>query len=189
MTLRHTATCGYVSFVSWRDSLMEVPPSSETQGTCQKSRTKFLIFLCTHVPTSWWHVKNSGTGHISTFFWGKGETGTPPLGQGFQTAWTITGQNIHWLFIKSGFSVLTFCDPGVCLCQMFPWTNLKSGSSLLTFRDLSSHICQIFMRMARWGDLHFRNISDFLIRIWDFFGPNIWNFVWNGSIWLGRSSY
>ena len=64
-----------------------------------------------------------------------------PLGiqaekQGFRTAWLITGQK-------------------------FPWKNLKSGSSLLTFRDLSSHICQIFMRMARWGDLHFRKSLDF----------------------------
>ena len=39
--------------------------------------------------------------------------------------------------------------------------NLKSGLGWLVFWDLSSHICQIFMRMARWGDLHFRKISDF----------------------------
>ena len=70
-----------------------------------------------------------------------GPRGWAPLGievekQGFRTAWLITGQK-------------------------FPWKNLKSGSSLLTFRDLSSHICQIFMRMARWGDLHFRKSLDF----------------------------
>ena len=84
------------------------------------------------------------------------------LGQGFRTAWPITGQK-------------------------FLWKNLKSGSSLLTFRDLSSHICQIFMRMARWGDLHFWKSLDF--RDLRFFGQQIWNLVWNGSIWLGRSSY
>ena len=64
-----------------------------------------------------------------------------PLGidfekQGFRTAWLITGRK-------------------------FPWKNLKSGSSLLTFRDLCSHICQIFLRMARWGDLHFWKSLDF----------------------------
>ena len=101
---------------------------------------------------------------LTLFFSGKGGTHTPPLREGFQTAWLITGQT-------------------------FRWTNLKSGSSLLTFWDLSSHICQIFMRLARWGDLHFRKTSDFLTRIWDCFGQQIWNLVWNGSIWLGRSSY
>ena len=64
-----------------------------------------------------------------------------PLGiqaekQGFRTAWLITGQK-------------------------FLSKNLKSGSSLLTFRDLSSHICQIIMRMAKWGDWHFRKSLDF----------------------------
>ena len=62
--------------------------------------------------------------------------GFRPKKQGFRTAWLITGQK-------------------------FPWKKLKSGSSLLTFRDLQSHISQIIMRMARWGDLHFKKISDF----------------------------
>ena len=76
--------------------------------------------------------RNPDANHFS----GKGWNRYTPLGQGFRTAWLITGQK-------------------------FPRKNLKSGSSLLTFRDLSSHICQIFMRMARWGDLHFRKSLDF----------------------------
>ena len=97
-------------------------------------------------------------------FFGKGGTGTPPLGQGLRSAWLMKG-------------------------QQFPWKNLKSGSPLLTFWDLSSHICQMFMRLARWGDLHFRKISDLLTRISDFLAQKIWNLVSNGSIWLSRSSY
>ena len=46
---------------------MEVSPSSETQGTCQKSGTKFLKIWCTHVPTSWGHVKTSGTKFLNIF--------------------------------------------------------------------------------------------------------------------------
>ena len=81
-------------------------------------------------------IVNPGTHRESrnpdtTNFYGKGETGTPPLGEGFGKAWLITGQK-------------------------FPWKSLKSGSSLLTFRDLSSQICQICMIMGRWEDLHFR---------------------------------
>ena len=58
----------------------------------------------------------------------KGEIRTPPLGQGFRTAWLVA-------------------------VQKFPWNNLKSGSPLLTFWDPSSHICEIILWMAKSGNM------------------------------------
>ena len=69
---------------------------------------------------------------------GRGETGTPPLGQGFRTAWLLKG-------------------------NQFPWNNLKSGLFILTFWDPSSHICQICVRVARWRNRSFRQKTIWLL--------------------------
>ena len=39
-------------------------------------------------------------------FWEKGETGTPPLGQGFRRAWLMTNQRFPWKILKSGSFIL-----------------------------------------------------------------------------------
>ena len=144
----------------WNVRYPKVPGPFDQTSTLQSKISTCLLFLRT-VSLSIYAGGHGGL-QVKTILLWKGKTYTLPLGQDFRTVRLITGQKL-------------------------PWKNVKSGSLLLTFRDLSSHISQIFMRMARWGDLHFRKSLDF---------PNLtcfckknWNLVWNGSIWLGRSSY
>ena len=68
-------------------------------------------------------TKNCSRNQPPFIFEAKGETGTTPLGQGFRTAWLITGQQFQGL-------------------------GLKLKAFVLTFRDLPSHLCQTIMRVA-----------------------------------------
>ena len=88
---------------------------------------------------------------------------SPPVGQGFRTAWFITG----W---------------------KFPWIKLRFDSSIV--RDLASHICQNFMRVARWRDRQFRKHLGFLGRksLEEILTESL-NLVRNWSIWFGTGSY
>ena len=122
-------------------ALWKCPPCPETQGTCQTIRDQISENILRPVPTSWWHVKKSGTKVLKIFF-----THVP-------TSW----RHVKNMPVLRQEYMLFFCLP----------SSSQPRLRLLRPLSISQHISAYRKNKGGAGGIYFDQIPENMLHPWN----------------------